>query len=550
MTALAPSLMTNASDLRGFGPLVRLTIRRYRLRLACWLVPLIGLVAVTAPSYRSAYPDLASRAPLVDSLRSNEATKVLYGQLPLPGTLGQLAQWEMGTYVILLTAVMALTLAVSMTRVDEDQGRAEVVATAGLGRWTQTATIATVLIATNAALGLGAGLVLALQAAGSTEMSVLGAVSFGLVVAVTGIGVGATTLVVSELFWDPTSTRRAAWVVLAIAFAARVGADLTPWHWLRALSWFGLKDAVAPYTHNNPVPLVAAAAVSAALFATAFAAQSRREFGAGLLAPVPRRPHRLARVTPSSLVWRLGRVSLLLWCLPMAAIAALFGGMSHSLIALVGTDSATGSMFDDLSSATDPVNQYFSFSYVFIVVGPMVYGVQAVLATRAEERSGLLDTELATGIRRVAPLLARITLAVVGSIVLLVLGAVVQAAVTYAAAGGGSARWALAYPLAQMPGVLAVIGIAAAVVGWLPRLSSIVWAVVAWSAFTAVFAELLKLPGWARSFSAFGHGPDAVAGGVGGWMPWTAVAVLIVVAIVGMAAGLAGMKQRDFVVAT
>ena len=190
MTALAPSLMTNASDLRGFGPLVRLTIRRYRLRLACWLVPLIGLVAVTAPSYRSAYPDLASRAPLVDSLRSNEATKVLYGQLPLPGTLGQLAQWEMGTYVILLTAVMALTLAVSMTRVDEDQGRAEVVATAGLGRWTQTATIATVLIATNAALGLGAGLVLALQAAGSTEMSVLGAVSFGLVVAVTGIGVG------------------------------------------------------------------------------------------------------------------------------------------------------------------------------------------------------------------------------------------------------------------------------------------------------------------------------------------------------------------------
>ncbi|RUP37145.1 hypothetical protein [uncultured Gordonia sp.] len=547
MTVLATPSTTLGSDLRGLGPLLRLTVRRYRLRLACWLVPIIGLVAVTAPSYKSAYPDLASRASLVDSLRGNDATKVLYGQLPLPGTLGQLAQWEMGTYVILLTAVMTLTLAVSMTRVDEDQGRAEVVATAGLGRWTPTTTIAMVLIATNAILGLGAGLVLALQAVGSTEMTVAGAAAFGLVVAMTGIGVGATTLVVSELFWDASSTRRAAWAVLAAAFAARVGADLTPWHWLRAVTWFGIKDAVAPYTHNNAGPLVAAAMVSAALFTTAFAARSRREFGAGLLAPVSHRPRRLAGVSPSSLIWRLNRGSLLLWCLPVAGIAALFGGMSHALITLVGTDSATGSMFDDLSSATDPVRQYFSFSYVFIGLLPMVYGVLAVLRACAEERSGLLDTELATGIRRAGPLLARIVLAVVGSIVLLVVGAAMQAALTYAVADGGTARWALAYPLAQAPGILAAIGIAAAAVGWLPRQSSIVWAVVAWSAFTAVFAELLRLPAWARSFSLLGHGPDAVSSGVSGWMPWTAVAMLIVVAVIGIAAGLAGMKQRDIV---
>ncbi len=549
MTVLATPSTTLGSDLRGLGPLLRLTVRRYRLRLACWLVPIIGLVAVTAPSYKSAYPDLASRASLVDSLRGNDATKVLYGQLPLPGTLGQLAQWEMGTYVIGLTAVMTLTLAVSMTRVDEDQGRAEVVATAGLGRWTPTAAIAMVLIATNAMLGLGAGLVLALQAVGSTEMTVAGAAAFGLVVAMTGIGVGATTLVVSELFWDASSTRRAAWVVLAAAFAARVGADLTPWHWLRAVSWFGIKDAVAPYTHNNPGPLVAAAIVSAALFTTAFAARSRREFGAGLLAPVPRRPRRLAEVTPSSLVWRLNRGSLLLWCLPVAGIAALFGGMSHALITLVGTDSATGSMFDDLSSATDPVRQYFSFSYVFIVVLPMVYGVHTVLHTCTEEHSGLLDTELATGIRRTGPLLARIVLAVVGSIALLVVGAAVQAAVTYAVADPATSRWALAYPLAQAPGILAATGIAAAAVGWLPRQSSIVWAVVAWSAFTAVFAELVGLPGWARSTALLGHGPDGVTGGVGGWMPWTAVTLLVVVAISGVATGLAGMNERDIVVA-
>ena len=54
--------------------------------------------------------------------------------------------------------------------------------------------------------------------------------------------------------------------------------------------------------------------------------------------------------------------------------------------------------------------------------------------------------------RRAGPLLARIVLAVVGSIVLLVVGAAMQAALTYAVADGGTARWALAYPLAQAPG--------------------------------------------------------------------------------------------------
>jgi len=547
-SATAAAVPLAGSGVRGLGPLLRLTLRRYRLRLACWMVPIIALVAVTAPSYATTYPDLASRGPLVESLRDNDATKVLYGHLPRPGTLGQLAQWEMGTYVIVLTSVMMLTLVVAMTRVDEDLGRSETVAAAGLGRWPPTAAVTAVVVAASALLGIGAGGVLALQAIGSTELTLAGATVFGLVVTLTGIGIGATTLVVSELFWDASSTRRAAWAVVATGFAARVGADLTPWHWLRAISWFGLKDAAAPYTTNDPAPLVGAALVAAALFAAAFALHARREFGAGLLAPPPHRPHRLASVSSWGLAWRLGRDSLILWCVPVVGIAALFGGMSHALITLAGSDSATGSMFDDLSSATDPVRQYFSFSYVFIAVLPMVYGVQTILGSLADERDGLLDTELATGVRRTAPLMARLLLAAAGSTVLLAVGSAVQAVVTLAVADAEAARWALAYPLAQLPGVVAAVGLAAAAVGSLRRLPALVWAVVAWSGFVAVFADLVKLPDWLRSAALFGHGPHAVSGDVGGWMPWGAAAVLVAIAVGGAAFGLARMTRRDIVV--
>ena len=119
--------------LRATITLSRLLLRRYRVPLLSWIIPIVTLTAVTVPSYASSYPDLSSRGPLVASLRSNQATTILYGHLPLPGSLGQLAQWEVGTYVVLLTAVMALTVTESMTRVDEETGRTEVVAAAGLG---------------------------------------------------------------------------------------------------------------------------------------------------------------------------------------------------------------------------------------------------------------------------------------------------------------------------------------------------------------------------------------------------------------------------------
>lgn len=533
--------------LRGTIPLSRLLLRRYRVPLLSWIIPIVTLTAVTVPSYASSYPDLSSRGPLVASLRSNQATTILYGHLPLPGTLGQLAQWEVGTYVVLLTAVMALTVTVSMTRVDEETGRTEVVAAAGLGAWTPSIAVAGVMVGVNLVLGVGLATVLALQSIGSAELTVAGAFAFGSVVTLTGVGVAAMTMVIAELCWDASSTRRIGWAILAVAFAARVGADLRDWNWLRALSWFGLKDAVAPYTADRIVPLLGALAVSAALFVGAVALHRRRDFGAGVLAP-PRHQSRPLAITSSwGLIWRLRRGALALWSLPVIAIAALFGGMSHALITLAGSDSATASMFDEISSDSSPVRQYFGFTYVFIALLPMIYGVQTVLGAAGDERNGLLDIQLAAGLTRPQPLLARALLAALGSIYLLVLGATVQAALASAVADGTSGRWAWGYPAAQVGGVLAAVGLATAAVGRLPRLSTVAWAVVAWSAFAAIFADLVKLPSWARSASLLGHLPGG-SDGIARWLPWGSITILTGLAVVAAASGALSIARRDIIV--
>ena len=54
------------------------------------MLPLWALAAAT-PSYEFVYPSPEARTMLIGAMRTNAGTRLLYGVLPLPGTVGQLA---------------------------------------------------------------------------------------------------------------------------------------------------------------------------------------------------------------------------------------------------------------------------------------------------------------------------------------------------------------------------------------------------------------------------------------------------------------------------
>ncbi|MDF0532592.1 hypothetical protein P0W64_21390 [Tsukamurella sp. 8F] len=523
--------------------LARLLLRRNRIRIAAWTVPLVLLVAVTVPGYASTYPSLSERGPLVRQLRDTVATKVLYGQLPLPGTLGQLAQWETGTYVVLSVSVMAVVLAVSFTRRDEDCGLTELANAAGVGRWAQTCASALVLTGVFVALGAITSGVLAIESVGHPgDLTLPGAACFGAVVALVGIGTAAQTMLVAEILWDAHSALRIAWVVVGTGFAARVLADFTSLTWLRTLTWFGVRDLVRPYSDDRVLPLVAGAVVASVLGALAALAHARREFGAGLvhLSVRPGRPLRIR--SAFGLAWRLDRGRLMIWAAPAVAISALFGGMSHGLVGLLRDDAGTADLLHRMTASSDPVRQYFSFSYVFVAILPLVYGVATVLRVRADERAGLVDVQLATGVSRWRPLAGRTVEAAAGAVALLVLGAAVQPltarAVLGGAPSGGSVQWAFWAPLCQVPGVVAAAGLAGLAVGVAPRLAGAVWIVVAWSGFAVLLGALARVPDGIRRIAVLGHLPPATTG---------AAVVLIAGGIGAALCGWAAMTVRDVI---
>lgn len=525
----------------------RLLFRCNRVRLAAWMVPLVFLVAVTVPGYAPVYPSLAERTPLVHQLRGTLATKVLYGQLPLPGTLGQLAQWETGTYVVLLVSVMAVLLAVALTRRDEDLGFTELVDAAGVGRWAHPCAAALVLVGSFASLGAAVAAVLAVESIGHPDdLTVSGAACFGAVVALVGMGTAAQTMLLAQVFWDAHSAARAAWAVVMIGFGARVLADFTPMTWLRWGTWFGLRDLVRPYTDDRIGALVIAAWGVLALGALAAIAHAHREFGAGLVRPRSGSTRRLRVRSAAGLVWRLDRGPLLMWAMLTIAVAMLFGGMSHGLIGLLREDPGTAGLLRTMTAAVDPVRQYFTFSYVFVALLPMIYGAVTVLRTYADERAGFLDAELTTGVARWRPLAARIAQAAAGALGLLVVGSTVQAATALAVLSGapsrGATTWAFWAPLAQAPGVLTAVGLAGFVVGAAPRLTGVVWAAVSWSGFVVLLGALARVPAGARRIALLGHLPVAPPALTA---PVVVLGVLCAVAAVG---GCAAMRNRDVVV--
>ncbi|MFC2473152.1 MAG: Tat pathway signal protein, partial [Actinomyces sp.] len=76
--ATVPAVRTGAgSALAGWSTCLRILLRRFRVQVAAWLVPLWLLVGVTAPSYESIYPSLETRTVLIEQMRKSPGTRLL-----------------------------------------------------------------------------------------------------------------------------------------------------------------------------------------------------------------------------------------------------------------------------------------------------------------------------------------------------------------------------------------------------------------------------------------------------------------------------------------
>jgi ABC-2 type transport system permease protein len=288
--------------------------------------------------------------------------------------------------------------------------------------------------------------------------------------------------------------------------------------------------------------LLLSAAFALALTALAFILVQRRDHGAGLV------PDRLGRADatsvlghPLGLAWRLQRGVLLGWLGAFLLLGLLFGNIATNVSGFLTSDSAT-EMIQKLGGLKTITDAFLSTELGFIGIGAAAYAVQATLRLRTEEAALRTESVLATGVSRLRWAWSHITVALLGSTVLLV-GAGLAAGLSYSAQTGNSADLGrvLGAAVVRLPGAWVLVGLAVAAFGLAPR-----WALAGWVLLVAFlvlgeFGPLFSLPQYVMDISPFAHAPRLP----GGEFSAVPIVALVAVAAALVAVGLAGFRRRD-----
>ena len=543
--AAVPTISSGAHDtLAGWDAYLWILLRRFRFQIVAWLVPLWLLVGVTAPSYESVYPSLATRTVLIEQMRKSPGTRLLYGYVPLPGRLGQLLQWETGTFLLVCTALMAILLTCRVLRADEDEGLVEVLRATGAGRSVPFLVPVALVWVVVGALSVGVGGLLTWQTGSIEELTVSGAWALAGTICVTGWAFSTIAAVACQLGRQVGQARGLSMLVLALAFAMRVSADQisdgTDSDWLRWLAPLGWRDLVRPYTDDRFGVLAVCCAVAITVALSAMVLAARREYLDGYLPDRSSSRRRWRLRGHMDLLARLAWRSLIGWALASTALALLYGSVSGSIKDLLAPGSPTASYVDKMAVGS-PVEQFMSLMTVVTVLLVAVAAVRRVNRLAGLERAGLVEVELAAGVSRGRVLLYQVLYALIESIVLLLVSATVLAATTATQLTDDHAvARSFVFTVSQLPGMVAAIGIAAALVGLAPRLAGLSWVAVTWSAFAQFFGGLVELKDWAKDLSVLGHHLDVV-----GTPDWKPLAVQALVGLIGIMTGLVAYTRRD-----
>lgn len=528
--------------LAGLGALVRLELRRHRWFYLAWLLALVITVPLTATAYETVI-DPEHSAITISALQSNPTMRAMLGppfDLTSPGPF---TVWRVGTFVAAMASIMAVLGAIRSTRAPEEDGRTELLRSGVVGR--HAPLVAGVLVALLACTALG--LLVAGSMIGIGE-PVAGSLAFGVgcaLVAAVFVGVGAVAAQISSSARGARAlglwTLAGAYVLRAMADGSAGGSALRPLAWASPVQWMALSR---PYADERWWVLLLPAALAAVLVLAALALEARRDLGAGLRATRPGRAGATAALSsPLGLTWRLQRGAVVGWSVGLALFAVALGSLSNGFDQMLTDAPQLAEIFRRMGGGAQQLTEAFFVAILGIVA--VLMGVLAVLLFHRlgrEEDVGHAELVLSTATPRPRLLGSHLLVAAAVPVLLLVLtGALMAVNQALVDDDGGWVARVAGAALALAPGGLVVLGLAVLLHGWAPRLSWLVWVVVAWSLFMVWVGAILGLPEWATHLTPWAVLPQLPVEE----MDWPAVLGMTGLALVLMALGAWGYRRRD-----
>jgi ABC-2 type transport system permease protein len=523
-------------ELTGSWVLARFTLRRDRVRIAVWVISVTALEVATAASIKGLFPTQADLDQAAVASAKNAAVIAFNGPVQGLDTVGGEVAFQSGTFGLILVALMSLLMIGRCTRVEEENGRTELLRATALGRDAQTASALAVVTGMNVLIAVTVTISLVMEG-----LPTAGSVSFGASFLAIGLVFSTLALVTAQVSENSRVASGLAGGVLGYAFAIRALGDIRDGRlsWLSPIGW---SQKPRPYAGERWWPFVIPLTVSLFLLVTARAFTARRDLGAGLVQPRPG-PARAAPslAGPLGLAVRLQRGTLVAWTAGLLVLGFVYGAIATDVQNFV-EGNRTLKEFIAAAGGASLTDAYFGTAMLTLALVSSGFAVQSVQRLRSEETMLHTEPVLATAVSRGRWMASHLAVAVGGSAVVMT-AAGLGVGIPYAAETGDLLQIPalVGAALVHLPAIWLLAGLASALYGLTPRAVSGTWAVLAVCLVIGFLGEVLKLPHWITELSPFQHTPQLPAV----HLTLTPLVTLLAIAAVLVASGVSGFRLRD-----
>jgi ABC-2 type transport system permease protein len=519
-----------AGHASGARPLVRLAARRDRVLVPSWLGVLLLVDLASAASVPSLYPTEAERVKAAEAINASPGIVALYGPILDVHSTGELAMAKMTVLYAVFVAIMMLFVVRRHTRLDEENGQAELLGGTAMTR--DAPLTAAVTFGTGVALLLGALTAVLNIASG---LHVAGSLAFGASWAGIALVAVGLTVVACQLSASSRTCAAIASSAIGILFVLRAVGDTTEASWLRWVTPFGWSTQLRAYSGTRWWILLLYVGLAAALVGTAHVLRARRDLGSGLLAPRSGPANGSPRLADAiALTLRVHTPMLAGWTTAVAVTGLVFGAITPSFDAF--DSGGARDMLERVGGAGAFRDTLLGAVIAELALIVTCFAVAVLNHGGSDEHDGRTEQVLATATSRSRAFLASVAVAL-GAVTWLLLVCGVSLATGVGGNTDHSFLRLVGSAVAQAPAVWVVVALAVLCFAFSSRLALLGWGVVVLFATLGQIGELLGFPQWVLDLSPYTHAPR---------MPLEDFDLVTALALTAIAAGLLALAWMRY----
>ena len=526
----------NNDSVRGLWSIVSLQLRQHQEKVWLWVIGLVTMVVGVGAVYDSIYATQEDLMAIALTMQ-NPAMTALLGPAQEAGdyTVAVAFASEMLIFTAVLVAVMNIMLVSAMTRLDEDEGRLELIQALPVGRLAYPLAAMIIMLVVNGLIAVLSGV--GIHFMGDASFGLSGSLLFGSILGAVGMFFAGATLVVAQLSDTNRGARGLAFGVLIMAYILRAIGDVSS-EALSQLSPLGWAVRGSLFVDNHWWPVGALLVGSVVLMVVALWLNARRDLFSGLLPGRPGRSQASGFLkTLPGFVWSQEKTMLISWAIGIFLMAAVFGSVLGELEAYFSDMEILQAFLGEIDAGSlteEFVVLLFGIMALFVAVP----GVSLILSLKGMETKERIDHVLSRTVSRKRLMATYFVAALVVVVVLQLL----LALGVYSAANQVMAEPLLLADFTEMvlvfvPSLWFMIGLAVLIVGLKPVFSSLIWLYLAFAFVVTYLGGLLEFPEWVNQLSVFYHAPTEVE--------WPVLLGITGLAVVVSAIGFVGYNRRD-----